>query len=78
MRHSNLDAVVYLGAFDSELLGRMLRTVRQALLVDFQARGSMSTQSCLTTSAAGKSRSTTWFPWDTKKSQLSSAMKTAV
>lgn len=39
MRHSNLDAVVYLGAFDSEMLGRMVRNGPPAVLVDFQARG---------------------------------------
>lgn len=39
MRHSNLDAVVYLGAFDSEALRRMVRNGPPAVLVDFQVRG---------------------------------------
>jgi DNA-binding LacI/PurR family transcriptional regulator len=39
MRHSNLDVVVYLGAFDSDSLGRMVRNGPPAVLVDFLARG---------------------------------------
>jgi DNA-binding LacI/PurR family transcriptional regulator len=39
MRHSNLDAVVYLGAFDNESLRRMVRNGPPAVLVDFLARG---------------------------------------
>ncbi len=39
MRHSNLDAVVYLGAFDSESLRRMVRNGPPAVLVDFLVRG---------------------------------------
>ncbi|HTS19968.1 MAG TPA: GntR family transcriptional regulator [Verrucomicrobiae bacterium] len=39
MRHSNLDAVVYLGAFDSDSLRRMVRNGPPAVLVDFLVRG---------------------------------------
>jgi len=39
MRHSNLDAVVYLGAFDPEALRRMVRNGPPAVLVDYQVRG---------------------------------------
>jgi LacI family transcriptional regulator len=39
MRHSNLDAVVYLGSFDSDSLRRMVRNGPPAVLVDFSARG---------------------------------------
>jgi LacI family transcriptional regulator len=39
IHHSNLDVVVYLGAFDAELLRRMVRNGPPAVLVDFQVRG---------------------------------------
>jgi len=39
MRHSDLDAVVFLGAFDTEALRRMVRNGPPAVLVDFQVRG---------------------------------------
>jgi DNA-binding LacI/PurR family transcriptional regulator len=39
MRHSNLDAVVYLGAFENDLLRRLVRNGPPAVLVDFQGRG---------------------------------------
>jgi LacI family transcriptional regulator len=39
IRHSDLDAVVFLGAFDSDALRRMVRTGPPAVLVDFQVRG---------------------------------------
>jgi DNA-binding LacI/PurR family transcriptional regulator len=39
VRHSNLDAVVYLGAFDPEALRRMVRNGPPGVLIDFHVRG---------------------------------------
>jgi DNA-binding LacI/PurR family transcriptional regulator len=39
MRRSNLDAVVYVGAFDSEALRSMIRNGPPSVLVDFHVRG---------------------------------------
>jgi DNA-binding LacI/PurR family transcriptional regulator len=39
MRHSNLDAVVYLGSFDNDALRRMVRNGPPAVVVDFRGRG---------------------------------------
>jgi LacI family transcriptional regulator len=39
LRRSNLDAVVYVGAFDSETLRSMVRNGPPAVLVDFHVRG---------------------------------------
>jgi len=39
IRHSNLDAVVFLGEFESEALRRMIRNGPPSVLIDFQVRG---------------------------------------